>query len=162
MATYNVQFHEITAHFTTETEARNFCILWENLTGVIVGIQQDTPKTRKRSKTVTMPERSDLDRAYQARELSKDDYFAACKRIGFRDDLRFLIRVAGHDMPLELRREADSLLAELEARASKPADGKAINSIRDRYRATLPSLTIARVSWLDRSEYAFAAESEAA
>lgn len=105
--------------------------------------------------TVELPERADLDRAYSARELSKDDYFAACKSIGFRDDLRFLLRVAGDAMPADLHAEAVSLLTALSTRASKPADGKAINLIRDRYRATLPSLTIVRVSWL-------AVESEAA
>lgn len=104
--------------------------------------------------TVVLPERSDIDRRYNARELTKDAYFAACKAIGFRDDLRFLLRVAGDAMPSNLRIEADDLLQQLERRANKPADGKAINSIRDRYRATLPSLTISRVCWLDADRIA--------
>ena len=110
---------------------------------------------------VTLPERADLDRMHESRELNKDAYFAACKSIGFRDDLRFLIRVAGDNMPSNLLIEASELLAELETRASKPADGKAINSIRDRYRASLHSLTIPRVSWLRSDEYDWAGKAAA-
>lgn len=92
--------------------------------------------------TVILPERADLDRAFLARELSKDAYFAACKTIGLRDDLRFLIRVAGEAMPANLHVEASELLAQLETRASRPADGKAINSLRDRYRMSKGSLIV--------------------
>lgn len=110
-------------------------------------------------KTVNLPERAELDRAYSARELTKDAYFTACKAIGFRDDLRFFVRVTQTTLPVDIAVDAIALLSALETRASKSADGKAINALRDRYRATLPSLTIVRVSWLDDS---YAVESEAA
>lgn len=88
--------------------------------------------------TVILPERADIDAGY--RSMSKDAYFAACKSIGFRDDLRFLIRVAGATMPANLLIEASELLADLEKRASKAQDGRQINTIRDRYRVSKGSL----------------------
>lgn len=97
--------------------------------------------TRTIAKAVTLPERSDIDRAYANRDIkSKDDYFDACKRIALRDDLRFLVRVAGARMTPEVLSDARALLSELEVRAGKPADAKAINRLRDRYRMSLPSL----------------------
>lgn len=88
------------------------------------------------AKVTTLPERADLDARYQAREMSKDEYFDACKRISARDDLRFLLRTAGPVMSDALRVEALALQAELETRPSRTADVKAIHSLRDRYRAT--------------------------
>lgn len=91
---------------------------------------------------VVLPERPALDAAYNARQLTKDQYFAECKRIGLRDDLRFLIRVAGPRMSAALMVEALALQSELETRPGKQADAKAINSLRDRYRMSLPSLVV--------------------
>ncbi|NBR87967.1 MAG: hypothetical protein EBS84_21345 [Proteobacteria bacterium] len=99
-----------------------------------------------KAKTVTLQERAALDLAYNARELTKDQYFAACKRIGFRDDLRFFVRVTGDQLPATLKAEATALLAELETRASKPADGRTINTLRDRYRVSKGSLIVRRQS----------------
>ena len=76
--------------------------------------------------------------------MTKDAYFAECKRIGLRDDLRFLIRVAGADLRGHLRVEAEALLAELETRTGKPADARQINTIRDRYRVSKGSLKVYR------------------
>lgn len=98
--------------------------------------------TTRTSKAVSLPERAEIDRAFSDRELSKDAYFEACKRIGFRDDLRFLIRVAGADLQGMPRVEALALLAELETREAKAADGKRINAIRDAYRVSKGSLKI--------------------
>ena len=89
-----------------------------------------------------LPERSILDRQFQANAITKDTYFAECKRIGLRDDLRFLIRVAGADLRGALRAEASALLAQLETRAGKATDAKSINSIRDRYRVAKGSLIV--------------------
>jgi hypothetical protein len=99
-------------------------------------------RSRARLSAVPLPERAELDRAYQARELSKDTYFAECKRIGLRDDLRFFIRVTGAALTGSLRAEAGALLEQLEQRAGKTADSKQINSLRDRYRVSLGSLIV--------------------
>lgn len=109
-------------------------------------------RASRKPATVTLPERQTLDAQYAARELSKDAYFAACKAIGLRDDLRFFIRVTADRLQGNLAIEAGELLAQLETRAGKPADAKAINSLRDRYRMTLESLTVVRVSWLDSTD----------
>jgi hypothetical protein len=98
---------------------------------------------------VQLSERADLDRAYAARELTKDQYFAECKRIGLRDDLRFFIRVTGADLGA-LAAEAGALLAQLEQRASKRADALQINSLRDRYRVSRGSL-IVRAAAIDEA-----------
>lgn len=97
----------------------------------------------KTTKPITaLPERAQLDAMYAARQLTKDAYFAECKRIAARDDLRFLLRVAGPLMPDALHVEALALQAELETRPSKTADAKAINALRDRYRASKASLVV--------------------
>jgi hypothetical protein len=96
----------------------------------------------RKQATIILPEREVIDRAYNARAYGKDAYFAQCKAIGYRDDLRFLIRVAGASMPANLAIEASELLSQLETRASKAIDGKAINSIRDRYRMSKGSLKV--------------------
>ena len=93
-------------------------------------------------KRSALPERATLDAALAARELTQPEYFAQCKRIGLRDDLRFLLHVTALDMSDELRAEAHALVAELETRASKPADAKAINRLRDRYRIAKGSLVV--------------------
>jgi hypothetical protein len=59
--------------------------------------------------------------------------FAYLKRTGCREDVRFFLRVAA-PIRAELKAEAETLLAELERRASKPADYKTLNRIRDAYR----------------------------
>jgi hypothetical protein len=121
MATYNVHFDGITAHFPTLPMASKFAQFYFEQTGAILGIEAGTTKARTPRAAVDLPERADLDRQYAERIIgSKDDYFAACKRIGLRDDLRFLIRVAGSRMPANLMTEARALLSELEVRASKP------------------------------------------
>lgn len=102
--------------------------------------------SRVQPQRVHLPERDYLDRAYTDRELTKDQYFAECKRIGLRDDLRFFIRVTGAALPAALAAEAGALLAQLEQRAGKPADGKQINSLRDRYRVSRGSLIVRRAA----------------
>jgi hypothetical protein len=94
----------------------------------------------------TLPERAALDAAFAARQITKDQYFAECKRIGLRDDLRFFIRVTGADLPSALAVEAAALLEQLEQRAGKPADAKQINSLRDRYRVSRGSLIVRRAA----------------
>lgn len=98
--------------------------------------------TERNCQRAQLPERNDLDRAYQARELTKDQYFAECKRISLRDDLRFFIRVTGAALPDALAVEAGALLAQLEQRAGKRADALQINSLRDRYRVSKGSLIV--------------------
>jgi len=87
----------------------------------------------KAPKVVTLPERQTLDEQFSRKDLTHDQYFAACKSIGARDDLRFFLRVAD-PIPPDVRAHANTLLAQLEIRSSKPADYQAINSLRDRYR----------------------------
>lgn len=98
--------------------------------------------TRASKPSAHLPERADLDRQFAARELTQPAYFDACKRIARRDDLRFLIRVAGASMPIALLSEASLLLIQLEARKATSADVTAINSIRDRYRMSKGSLKV--------------------
>lgn len=99
--------------------------------------------TAKKS-AVQLPERAELDGRYAARQMSKAEYFDACKAIGLRDDLRFFIRVASWRMTPDVLVDAMGLAAELEHRKSTRADAVAINRLRDRYRMTLPSLTLVR------------------
>lgn len=137
---YTCQFHGITAQFATLQQASHFAEFYRRQTGVFLGIEETTPKPRKASPRADLPERADLDRAYAERTIrTKDEYFNACKRIALRDDLRFLIRVAGERMPAEILQDARALLSELEVRAGKPADAKAINQLRDRYRMAVYS-----------------------
>jgi hypothetical protein len=89
-----------------------------------------------------LPERAALDAAFAAKELTQAAYFDACKRIARRDDLRFLIRVAGARMPIALLSEASLLLIQLETRKATAADVAAINSLRDRYRMSKGSLVV--------------------
>jgi hypothetical protein len=99
------------------------------------------PKPRA-TKAATMPERADIDREFQAKRMTQPAYYEACKRIARRDDLRFLIRVAGDAMPAALLFEASALLAQLETRKATAADVAAINSLRDRYRVSKGSLVV--------------------
>jgi hypothetical protein len=77
--------------------------------------------------------------------LSDADLHAYLKKIGCREDVRFFLRVAAPIRP-DLRAEAEALLAQLETRASKPADYKALNAIRDAYR--IDRNRARRVAWL--------------
>ena len=101
-----------------------------------------TRTTSPRKATMALPERADLDRQLTAHELTQPQYFDACKLIARRDDLRFLLRVTALTMTSELRVEAHALVAQLEQRKATAADITAINSLRDRYRMTLPSLKV--------------------
>ena len=76
-------------------------------------------------------------------QLTDADLFAHLKKIGLREDVRFFLRVAGPIRPA-LKAEAESLLAQLEVRASKPADAKALNRIRDTYRIEKRGLVAAQ------------------
>lgn len=99
--------------------------------------------TRKpRAAVSAMPERAELDQRFHAQQMTQPAYYEACKRIARRDDLRFLIRVAGSDLQGNILVDAVSLLAELETRKATAADVTAINSIRDRYRMSKGSLIV--------------------
>lgn len=99
-------------------------------------------RTRATKNVTHMPERTDLDRQFAEKSIDQDSYFDACKRIARRDDLRFLISVAGYNMPETLLMEAVELLEQLEKRKASAADVAAINSIRDRYRVSKGSLVV--------------------
>ena len=97
---------------------------------------------RKPKAVTTFPERPEIDALFTSNQIDQPEYFKRCKQIGFRDDLRFLIRVAGYDLKADLRMEAYALLEELEQRPSTTADGRQINTIRDRYRVSKGSLVV--------------------
>jgi hypothetical protein len=70
-----------------------------------------------------------------------DQIFAYFRKISVREDTRFFLRhsgitaIAADDPLFDLRVQAEQLLTELERRASKPADSKTLNRIKDRWRA---------------------------
>lgn len=107
--------------------------------------------TRVKVTRAPLTERAEIERAYWARETTKDQYFAECKRISLRDDLRFFIRVTGADLPVALAAEAGALLEQLEQRDSTRADAKQINSLRDRYRVSRGSLIVVRAVAIDEA-----------
>ena len=99
--------------------------------------------TRKpRAAVSAMPERADIDRQFHSQQMTQPAYYDACKRIARRDDLRFLICVAGSDLQGVILADAMTLLAALETRKATAADVTAINSIRDRYRMSKGSLIV--------------------
>lgn len=96
----------------------------------------------KAVKRSALPERAELDAQFASKVLTQAQYFAQCKRIGLRDDLRFFLRVVAGDCPIDLYSEGSLLLVQLETRAATTADAKAINSLRDRYRIAKGSLVV--------------------
>jgi hypothetical protein len=96
-----------------------------------------SPKCTCCGQTIRQPKAAKVFQAYAPEldkaTLSDAELHAYLKKIGCREDVRFFLRVASPIRP-DLRAAAESLLTELETRASKPADYKALNAIRDAYR----------------------------
>ena len=122
-----------------------------------------TSKARaSKPRGIALPERADIDALFLSKAMTQPAYYEACKRIARRDDLRFLIRVAGPDLTGALLDEAQTLLLALETRKATGADANQINSIRDRYRVAKGSLIIYAGSLASTARSMFMASAEAA